>query len=259
MAEVVLITGASSGIGQAAALAFARRGAQVAVTARRADRLADLAQQIAALGGDCLTITADVSDREAMEQAVAQTVARFGRLDVLVANAGVGQRGSLVEAPWNDLETLLRTNIDGVLHSIRAAVPAMRQTGGGHIIIVSSVVANMVSPYAASYSASKAFVSSIARSLRFELAPDKIAVTDLLVGRTDTEFSQRRLGASGHAASAPKLPVMSAEQVADGIVRAAEGGSSSTTLRLFDRLIVLANTLFPNLIGRAAMRQYKTN
>lgn len=257
MAQVILITGASSGIGQAAALAFARRGDQVAVTARRADRLADLAQQIAALPGDCLTITADVSDREAMAQAVAQTVARFGRLDVLVANAGVGQRGSLVDAPWSDLETLLRTNIDGVLHSIRAAVPAMRQTGGGHIILVSSVVANMVSPYTASYSASKAFVSSLARSLRFELAPDNIAVTDLLVGRTDTEFSQRRLGASGHASGAPKIPVMTAEQVAEGIVKAAQSSSSSKTLRAFDRLIVLANTLFPNLIGRVAIRQYK--
>ncbi len=269
MGQVVLITGASSGIGYATALAFAKRGAHVAVTARRADRLAKLVAEIATLPsphGDCLTITADVTDASAMQAAVDQTIQRFGRLDVLVANAGIGQRGSLVDSDWDDLETLLRTNIDGVLHSIRAAVPAMRQSSGeplgeplgGHIVIVSSVVANMVSPYAATYSASKAFVSSIAHSLRFELMPDHITVTDLIVGRTETEFSQRRLGMMGHADKAPKIPVMSAEQVAEGIVQATERRSSRAILRLFDRLVVLGNALVPDFIGRRAMRQYRT-
>src|SRR5690606_36240833 len=110
--------------------------------------------------GELLVISADVRDAEAVRRAVEQTVARFGRLDVLVANAGVGQRGGIVDSDWEHLETLLRTNIDGVLHSVRAAVPAMRaspplESGEGkQILVISSVVANMIAPYAATYSAS---------------------------------------------------------------------------------------------------------
>lgn len=267
MTQVVLITGASSGIGYATALAFARQGAHVAVTARRAERLAALEQAIAALPvshGDCLTFAADVTDGKAMRVVVAQTVERFGRLDVLVANAGIGQRGALVDAEWDDLDAVMRTNIDGVLHSIRAAVPAMRQSGGeasgGHIVIVSSVAAMAPSPYTAVYAASKAFVSSLARSLSLELEPDNITVTNLLVGVTATEFSQRRLGTPGYGSRASSLPALPVEQVAEAIVRAADGRRSRTRmLRWFDRLILLGNLLVPGLIGRQALKRYRTD
>lgn len=257
--KVVLITGASGGIGRAAALAFARRGAKVAVAARRAEKLDELTREIAGQGGECLPIEADVSDRAAMDAAVTQTVERFGRLDVLVANAGVGQRGALAESDWRDLETVLRTNIDGVLHSVRAAVPAMRATGGGHIVLVSSVAGVTATPYTAVYGASKAFVGSLARSLALELEPDRITVTNLIVGPVDTEFSKNRLGAAGHSSGAAKLPGLSAERVADRIVRAAaERRSGTAYVRLFDRLIVLANLFAPGLIGRQAVKRYKT-
>lgn len=257
--RVVLITGASSGIGYAAALAFAARGWRVAATARQIERLQPLAEAVAALpqAGEVLPLEADVQDRLAVQAAVDATLARFGRLDVLVANAGIGQRGSLVDSPWADIETLLRTNIDGVLHSVRAAVPAMRRGGGGHIILISSVVANMTAPFTASYSASKAFVSSIARSLRLELEDEAITVTDMLVGRTATAFNEKRLGAAGYAQRAPRLPTMTPQQVAEAIVRAAERRPGTVVLRLFDRLIVWANALVPGVIGRRALKQYK--
>jgi short-subunit dehydrogenase len=263
LTQVVLITGASSGIGYATALAYVRRGRHIGAAARRIERLAALEREISALSaphGECLAIRADVCDADAMRQAVAQTVARFGRLDVLVANAGVGQRGALVESEWSDLETLLHTNIDGVLHSIRAAVPAMRQSGGGQIVIVSSVAAMAPAPYTAVYAASKAFVSSLARSLSLELELDTVSVTNLLVGVTDTEFSQRRLGTPGYGSSASSLPSMPVEQVAEAIVRATEGGRSKTVvLRWFDRLILLGNLIAPGLIGRQALKRYKTD
>lgn len=261
MREVVLITGASSGIGHATAKAFAKRGLKVAGTARRAERLDALAETINDSGGVFLPIVADVRDAETMQRAVDETVAHFGRLDVLIANAGVGQRGAVADAHWDDLETVLRTNIDGVLHSTRAAVPAMRATGqGGHIVIVSSVMFNLVAPHTATYAASKAFVSSFAASLRLELAAENILVTDILVGRTVTEFNDKRLGQTGRRAGGigGRIPEMSAEQVADGIVRIVlDRPRQRITLRWIDRLLVVANILAPGLIGRLSARQYR--
>ncbi|MBL8155111.1 MAG: SDR family NAD(P)-dependent oxidoreductase [Anaerolineae bacterium] len=256
--QVALITGASSGIGYATALAFARQGTHVAAIARRADRLAELERAVNALPpghGDLLPLAADVTRPDELHRAVQQTLERFGRLDIVVANAGIGHRGSIADADWSDLETLLRTNIDGVLHTIRAAVPAMRPTGGGHIVIVSSVAFNLTAPYAAAYSASKAFVSSLARSMRLELEADHIAVTDVLVGRTHTEFNERRLGAGKRTGQG--VPTMSPDRVAEGILDAVRHRRSVIVLRFFDRLIVWANSLFPGIMGRLARRQYQ--
>ena len=199
--QVVLITGASSGIGYATSLAFARRGWMVVGTARREERLYQLKQTIETeTSGVFLPLVTDVQDVDAMKQVVGAIQGQFGRLDVLVANAGVGQRGSVVDSDWADLQTLLRTNIDGVLHSVRAAVPLMRQgERGGHIVIVSSISYQLVMPYAANYAASKAFVSSLARSLRLELEADNIGVSDMIIGRTETEFSEKRLGQAGRS------------------------------------------------------------
>lgn len=258
MEKVIFITGASSGVGYATALAFARTGAHVAVIARRAERLRELEQAINDLPtphGDLLTLTGDVRDGAALHRAVTQTVERFGRLDVLVANAGVGHRGAVAGAEWADLEALLRTNIDGVLHSVRAAVPAMRESGGGHIIIVSSIVFNMTSPYVALYSASKAFVSSLAKSLRLELADDHITVTDVLLGRTKTEFNDKRLGKPGRSMSGGPSS-MDVEQVADALVRTVETRPKTLVLRPIDRLVVWANMLVPGVIGQRVKKQY---
>jgi short-subunit dehydrogenase len=257
--KVIFITGASSGIGYATALAFARRGDHVAGTARRADKLAMLAAEINALPaghGEFLPLTADVRDAQAVHEAVAQTVARFGRLDVLVANAGIGHRGAFTEAALTDLEALLRTNLDGVIHSIQAGVPVMRGHGGGQIVFISSIMSNMTVPYAATYAASKAFVTSLANSLRLELAADHITVTDMLIGRTETEFDQKRLG-KGERTRSGGPAKMSAEIVAAGIVRAVDQKRARVALRWIDRLILLANWLVPGLVGRIAMRQYQ--
>lgn len=256
--RVALITGASSGIGCETALAFARDGTHIIAVARRAERLAELERAVAALPpghGEIVTFSADVTDAEALRRAVEQGIARFGRLDILVANAGIGHRGSIADAEWSHLERVLRTNIDGVLHSVRAAVPAMRASGGGHIVTVSSVMAGMVAPYAATYAASKAFVTSMAHSLRLELEADNIHVTDVLVGRTHTEFNEKRLGDGKRTGQG--VPTMTPDAVAAAIVRATRQRPRTIILRFFDRLIVWGSILAPDLLGRLARRQYR--
>lgn len=255
--KTLFITGASSGIGYATALAAAQRGWNVIGTARRVERLAELEQAVAALPsphGEVLALPADVTQAESLVEAVRRGIERFGRLDVVIANAGLGQRGALVDSNWADLEIVLRTNIDGLLHTIRASVPAI-QKNGGHVVLISSVAGQIATPYTAAYAATKAFVSSLARSLRLELEEQGIAVTDMLVGRTDTEFNEKRRGAGARTGS--NLPTMTPDQVAESICTAIEKRSQTVVLRPFDRLILLGNTLAPWLIARLAKKQYK--
>ena len=256
--RVVFITGASSGIGRAAALAFARAGCDVCGMARRAERLESLAAEIAALPGEhgaFLAAVGDVRRANDVAAAVDSAVERFKRLDALIANAGIGHHGTIADGDWAQIETVLRTNIDGVLHSVRACAPAMRAQGGGQILIISSVVAGVHTPYTAAYAASKAFVSSLAGSIRLELADDGISVTDVLVGRTATEFNQSRLGSS--QGNRGGLPTASAEDVAAALVTAVERKRRRVILSLFDRLILAGGALAPGVMARLAKRQYE--
>ncbi|NPV66460.1 MAG: SDR family NAD(P)-dependent oxidoreductase [Anaerolineae bacterium] len=254
--RVVLVTGASSGIGWATALAFAALGARVIAVARRSEQLAALAEGATTLPGAILPVTADVTRAEDMAHAVERAREAWGRLDVLVANAGIGQRGSLVDAPWADLEVVLRTNIDGVLHSVRAAVPLMRQGGrGGHIILISSISGAAPAPFAAVYGASKSFINGLGRALRGELRRDNIRVTTFLVGQTHTGFAQTRRGQPGRVAA--WLPTMSAETVARRIVRAVDHPRNVVVLRLIDRAFLLAATVAPGLLDHLQWRVYR--
>lgn len=253
---MVLITGASSGIGWATALEFARRGDHVGVIARRYDRLEALenAARAANLPGDIFPYAADVRAPEAIERVVADLAAQWARLDVLVANAGIGQRGAIADAEWEDLQAVLRTNIDGVLHSVRAAVPLMRKSGGGHIVTVSSVAASLVTPYATVYAASKACLNAIARGLRVELAPDQIWVTNVLAGQTHTGFAEARRGQPGRVSG---LPTMKPEYVARCIVRETRRRRRTVTLRWFDRALIFGGAYFPWIADRIAASKYR--
>lgn len=252
--KVVLITGATSGIGRATALLLAALGHQVAAMGRRQERLAELVAESEELLGNILPLQGDVRQAADMQRVAAETLAHFNRLDVLIANAGLGQRGPLVEADWDDLEPVLRTNIDGVLHSVRACVPMMRAGGGGHILTISSVLGPVPAGGSAVYSASKAAVDALARALRMELRPDNIWVTNILVGQTHTEFAEKRRGQSGKVAR--KLPTMSPEKVASQIAWAMERRQRTVILRLLDRLIVLTGKFLPWVMDRILARIY---
>lgn len=253
-ARVVVVTGATSGIGRATALLFASMGSNVVGIGRREDRLQALAAEAETLPGTILPFVGDVTDPATVKRAVADTLAEFNRLDILIANAGLGHRGRLASAEWHDLETVLRVNIDGVLHSVRACVPAMRASGGGHIVMVNSVLAAMPAPGSAIYAASKAALSSIAQALRMELRDEGIWVTDVLVGQTHTEFAEKRRGRSGSVAR--KLPTMTPEKVAAQLVRATEQRRRTLILRPLDRLMVMTGRFLPWVMDRILLRIY---
>ena len=186
--KVVLITGASSGIGEATAKLLAEQGAHVVVGARRADRLATLVSAIAAQGGSARFRALDVTSREDMAAFVDFAKAEFGRIDVIVNNAGVMPLSPLASLKVNEWDRMIDVNIRGVLNGIAAALPGMEAQGSGQIINVSSIGGLSVTPTAAVYCATKFAVRAISDGLRQET--DKIRVTVVCPGVTESELAE---------------------------------------------------------------------
>jgi NAD(P)-dependent dehydrogenase (short-subunit alcohol dehydrogenase family) len=196
--RVALITGGASGIGAAAARLFAAEGAAVAVLDRDGEGAARLAEALGHRGFGALALAADVTDREALEEAAARAAATFGRLDVVYNNAGVpagfGPVGELGAADWN---LALAVNVTGTLFCTQAALPHLRAAGGGSIVNQSSVAALVGIPGLAAYSAAKGAVLSLTRALAAELAPERIRVNAICAGTVDTPMVRPLLVARG--------------------------------------------------------------
>jgi NADP-dependent 3-hydroxy acid dehydrogenase YdfG len=187
--KVVLITGASSGIGEATAVRLADDGHRLFLGARRTDRLQTLVDQIRANGGTAAFRRLDVTNAADVEGFVASACETYGRVDVLVNNAGVMPLSALAERKLNEWNRMIDVNFRGVLHGIAAALPAMRAQGGGHIINLASVGAYEVVPTAAVYCATKFAVRAISEGLRQESAGD-IRVTVISPGVTESELAE---------------------------------------------------------------------
>jgi NADP-dependent 3-hydroxy acid dehydrogenase YdfG len=192
---VALVTGASSGIGEATAAMLARDGAAVALVARRRDRLEALAARIADSGGKALVIEADVTDRQQAQGAVEATVAELGRLDTLVNNAGVMLLGPLVGAPLEEWEQMVHLNLLGLLYCTHAAVPHLLSAAAGQprmvadVVNVSSVAGRVARRNSGVYNATKFGVGAFSESLRQELASRHVRVTIIEPGATSTELA----------------------------------------------------------------------
>lgn len=252
--KVVLITGASSGIGRAAALAFAQRGARVVLAARRAERLSALAQEVERLSGRALPVPCDVTSPSDVGELITRIEETFGGLDVLVNNAGIGLYGPLEACTGEQLEQVFQVNFFGLVRVTQAALPLLRRQKRAQIINVSSVAGYRGLPLLAGYCASKAAVNALTESLRAELAPEGIDVLLVSPGLTETEFREARLHAAGYAQEAVPLKAMSADQVGRAIVRASLRRRRETLLTLPGRALVYANRFAPALLDRVAPR-----
>ncbi|MCL4264848.1 MAG: SDR family NAD(P)-dependent oxidoreductase [Anaerolineae bacterium] len=241
--KVILITGASAGIGRATAVALAQSEANVVLIARRQERLDMLVDELAAYPGQRLALAGDVGDEAFAQMAVAQTLTTFGRLDVLINNAGLGHRSHLTDMPATDMRRLWDTNVMGLLHFTQAAIPTMKQQGGGHIINISSIISQRPLPHMGLYCASKTAVNFISRALRMELRPYHIRVTVVYPGRTQSEFGNALLGEKG--ANPTRLARVSADRVAHAIVKAIATGKIEVYITWTDWLFTHGNRLFP--------------
>lgn len=186
--RVVLVTGASSGIGEGTALALAAEGASVVVAGRRAGHVAKLAQRIAEGGGDALSLELDVTSGAAIARAIEEIRARYGRLDGLVNSAGIMLSARVADADPEDWRTMLDINLLGLMEVTRAALPLLKENGGGDIFNISSISARLANAGSPAYAATKAGLGAFNESLRKETFRDGIRVTLVMPGIVETEL-----------------------------------------------------------------------
>jgi NADP-dependent 3-hydroxy acid dehydrogenase YdfG len=186
--QVIAVTGASSGIGEAIAVACAREGASVALAARRIDRIEGLAERIVAEGGRAIAVQTDVGDEEQAKAFVRRAHSELGGLDVLVNNAGAMLLGPIENAPTEEWRRMIDANVYGVLYCTHAALPLMKEQGSGHIVNISSVAGRVARAGSGVYNLTKFGIGAFSESLRQEAVPMGVRVTVIEPGAVATEL-----------------------------------------------------------------------
>ena len=257
--KVVVITGASAGIGAATAREFARAGAHVVVAARRLDRLQALAAEIEAMstGAQALAVAADLSQLVDIEKLIAQTLARFGRIDVLFNNAGFGRLGWLEKLdPVKDIQAQVNVNVLGVLQTTRLALPHMQAQAGGHIINMASVAGLVGTPTYSIYAACKFAVRGFSEALRREVAPWNIRVSVIYPGGVETDFAEHAGIQRKTKVTTPKFMRLTPEQVAQAVVGLVRHPRRELVITWPFRLSVWLNTVWPGLVDWTTIRRF---
>ena len=218
----VFITGASAGIGAELARAFARRGARVAATARRKDRLDALAREIETSGGRAIALAGDVTDRTSLDLAVQATAQAFGGIDVAVANAGFGVSGQFTALTTEDYRRQFDTNVFGVIDTIYAVLPHLRESRG-RLGIVSSIMGRIGAPTSSAYCSSKFALCGLAESLYYEFGEQGVSVACIEPGVVASDFritDNRAVVNEADTDPAPTWLIVPTERAAHDIIRA---------------------------------------
>ena len=252
---VIVITGASSGIGEAAARLFARRGYRVVLAARREERLRELQAEIAAAGGEALVVPTDVGVYAEITHLVAQTLAAYGQIDVLFNNAGFGRVGRLETLdPQADIAAQLDVNLRGVIWTAQAVLPHMRSRRQGQIINMSSVAGFIATPTYSVYAASKFGVRGFTEALRREVLPYGVQVSGIYPGPVRTEFSEHTRADPDGGMQSPGFVQMSAEAVAEQVWRLAQRPRRALIIPWLLRAAARLNQWLPGLVDWGAAR-----
>ncbi len=249
--QVIVITGASSGIGLVTAKEAARRGARVVLVSRDAADLDDAAGAIRAEGGEAEVVVADVGDFDALHAAATKAVARFGGIDTWVNNAGVTIYGTIADVPLADARRLFETNYWGVVHGSLVAVPHLRARGGGALINIGSVLSDTTLPLQGHYSASKHAVKGFTDALRIELAKEgtPISVTLVKPSTIDTPYTAH---AQNHMGVEPKHqpPVYAPDLVAHAILESATTPHRDVKVGGAAKMLTTLETFAPRVADR---------
>ena len=248
--QVVFITGASSGFGADAARLFAKEGCIVVLAARRMDRLSALAEEVRLAGGQAFAVPLDVSEQAQIDEAIQTVLDTFGRIDILLNNAGVGRLDWLESLdPATNIDTAIDVNLRGVIQVTRAVLPSMLARHSGHILNMSSVAGLIAAPMYTVYAATKYGLRGFTDALRREVAPFGIHVSGIYPGPAPTEFGKQ----SGDNAlkrniKVPRWINMSSEYVARRTVDLARHPRRTLILPWWFRPLIGFDTLFPGLV-----------
>ena len=241
--KVALITGASEGIGAACARVFESRGARISIVARNAEKLATVG------GPDTLRIAGDITDEETRESLVARTIDRFGTIDILINNAGMGLYAPAWKAPMADARRLFDLNFFAPLAMIQLVTQRMRQRKSGIIVNISSIAGQMTLPWFTLYSASKFALGSLADGLRAELKADGIHVMTVCPGYVKTDFQAHALGTRPPTGIVKgKRFAITAEECADAVARGVERDARTVVTPRIGWLLVALSRLFPAIV-----------
>lgn len=246
-----VITGATSGIGRDTALEFVASGASVVVAGRREERLNDLVREIEAKGGEALAVRTDVAEEAQVEKLIAKSIERFGRIDTLVNNAGVGLAAKFVDQSLEDFRRVMDVNFWGTVYACRAVVPQMKRQGGGGVIInVSSIFGKRGMPFETAYSASKFAMAGFSEALRAELMSEAIDVVTIYPGAVETEIFESAANQTGMEmlSAFPRFP---SRQMARIIVQSARVPLSEVVMAIDAQAIDLARKFVPGLLDLA--------
>jgi short-subunit dehydrogenase len=250
--QVVVLTGASSGIGRETAVELGRRGATVVLAARTEESLRDVAREVEAAGGRALVVPTDVAERAQVDRLARTAVERFGRIDTWINDAAVSQYATVEDSTVEEIERIIQTDLLGVVYGCKAALPIMKRQGEGTIVNVSSVLGKLSVPLQAAYCASKHGVIGFADSLRMELKREgsAVEVVTVMPGSTNTPFFDHARAKLGGKAPQPLPPVYEPAAVAHAIAHVCEHPQRDVVVGLASKLFVLASRLHPALIDR---------